>query len=250
MMTRRLLVCSVAALVLSNAAAYADEPKNLQDTVTFTLSSEDWVSTKTARVIINVEAAVNGATAGTARADMLKAVEGVAKADWKLTGFSRSQDQTGLERWSASFEARLPENALGGIHEAAKKAGKAGMQLSIAEIDFSPTLDETEAARATLRTKIYKSASEQLATLNATLPGRSYRIAEITFLDAGMPQIYTMKAMSMPNRRMAAMATSAGAPPESDAAMAMQRSEKISVSAAVVFASAPTQSATTGEAKR
>ncbi len=229
-----------------------------QDSVTFTLSAEDWIATRTARVAINVEAAVSGNAASTARSDMLKAVESLGKADWKLTSFSRSQDQTGLERWSAGFEARLPENALGGLHDAAKKAGRAGLQLTVASIDFSPTLDETESARAALRTRIYKSAAEQLASLNASLPGRNYRIAGITFMDRGMPQSsYAMNDMTAGKRRMVPMAVGAMAPAEMDVAAPMERSEKMSVSALVELSALPPPpqqqqqpTATGGEVKR
>ncbi len=86
---------------------------------------------------------------------MTKAVNNLAKADWRLTSFNRSEDQTGLERWSATFEARLPETDLNGLAETAKKISKAGMQLTIADIDFSPTLEEMETARAGLRTQVY-----------------------------------------------------------------------------------------------
>lgn len=241
MMTRRVLACAlVAALTACCSCAQAMEKNGHQDTVTFTLSTEDWVTAKTARVIIGVEAAVSGAAAGSARGDMLKAVENVAKSDWKLTGFSRAQDQTGLERWSASFEARLPENALGGLHEAAKKAGKAGMQLSVNAIDFSPTLDETESARAVLRAKLYKSAAEQLTALNAALPNRDYRIAEITFLDTGNAQPYAQNEIVTTRQRMVAMPSDATmSPVPVGAPKAMERSEKISVSAMVVMASLP-----------
>ncbi|MER2520028.1 MAG: SIMPL domain-containing protein [Bdellovibrionales bacterium] len=244
MMSNRILACATGLLLLANGGAQAEEPQKIQDTVTFTLSAEDWISTKTARVMINVEAAVSGNAAATARGDMLKAVENLAKTDWKLTGFTRSQDQTGLERWSASFEARLPENTLGGLHDAAKKAGKAGMQLSVAAIDFSPTLDETETTRAALRTKIYKNAADQLTALNAALPGRNYRIAEIILVDEGMPQPYVVSEMMGSKRQLTAMASSI--PTDMNNATPMERSEKISVSAMVKLAAVPPQAPVTG----
>jgi hypothetical protein len=215
--------------------AWAQEPTKPDDTVSFDLSAEDWVTTKTAHVALDVEAAVTAANAGSMRADMAKAVNDAAKADWRVTGFNRSQDQTGMERWSVTFDARLPESALNGLSDAVKKASKAGMQMTVGDIDFSPTLDETESARATLRTHILKDAGEQLTTLNTALPGRSYRIAQITF----EPEAFTPFRQIHP-RPMMAMASAAISPEGSaDSGQTQDHSQKLVLRAHVVYAALP-----------
>jgi len=217
------------------------EPPRPDDRVIFDLAAEDWVTTKTARVVVNVEAAVTASTAGTMRGDMAKAVSDLVKADWRLTSFTRSQDQTGLERWSASYEARVPENALGGLGENAKKLSKAGMQLAVNAIDFSPTLEETQAVHGALRTQIYKNANEQLAALNAAMPGRSYRIATINFsgdnegvAPSSPPMPVVMRGYAA-NAAAPMMAMANGGPDSSP----MERAEKVTVTARIVLASAP-----------
>lgn len=230
---RHLILPALFVLALLSTPVRAEEPKP-DDHVMFDLSVENWVTTKTARVSINVEAAVNSATAGSMRDDMMKAVANLTKGDWRLVSFNRNQDQTGLERWSASYETRLPETVLSGLGDAAKKASKAGMQLSIGEIDFSPTLDEIEAVRSDLRTQIYKKAADQLTALNGTMPGRNYRISVIEFGgDVPMP-MYGLK------RTMAPMAMNAAAAsiPVQDAEAA-ERSEKIRMTAHVTLAALP-----------
>lgn len=240
-MTRLFLALLISALMFSFTAK-ADHMDRPDDRLVFDLSAEDWVMTKTARVTVNVEAAVSGNTAGTMRADMLKAVNELVKGDWRLTSFTRSEDQTGLERWSASFESRVPENQLNGLNENAKKLSKAGMQLSVVNVDFSPTLDEMEAARAALRTQIYKQVSEQLAATNNAMPGRNYRVALVSFTgDDGMPQPRFMKARAA---EMTMMANAAPASPP------MERSEKITLTARVIFATAPDGKTSVPEAKR
>jgi predicted secreted protein len=226
----RFLTALFFALFLS-APVLADEPKP-DDTVSFDLSAEDWVAAKTAHVTLNVEAAVSAANAGAMRADMIRSVNDAAKADWKVTGFNRAQDQTGMERWSAVFEARLPETDLNGLAESVKKASKAGMQITVGDIDFNPTLDEIETARAGLRAHIFKDAGEQLVALNASLPGRGYRIAQINFDAAPMP----MFARPM-NRVMMASAASALSP--NDTASSPDHAQKIVLTAHVVFAALP-----------
>lgn len=232
----RFLILLVLFSFLSVAVRADDMPMHrmgtMDDRVEFTLAAEDWVTTKTARADINVEAAVSGATAGNTRAEMMKALGELAKADWRLVSFNRNQDQTGLERWSATFEARLPENELSGLDENAKKLSKAGMQLSVATIDFSPTLEEMEAARGAVRAQIYKMANDQLAALNSALPGHNYRIALIDFTGMeGMPMLKSQLALPGVMHTMA-MAASESAP-------SLERSEKVTLTARVVLAATP-----------
>jgi hypothetical protein len=240
---KRTALTAFMLLTLTALPVHAEEllPKP-DDHVSFNLAAEDWVTTKTARVMVGVEAAVGDSNAGSMREDMMKAVNDLAKTDWRLVSFNRSLDQTGLERWSAMFESRLPENELSGLAERAKKAGKAGLQLSVGGIDFSPTLDEMEAARATLRAKIYKQANEQLTALNATLPGRTYRISGIDFSgEAGgpPPMPFVARGKMMPMMASAAVSSEAAGPAE--------RSEKITLSAEVTLATAPVPAAGTGK---
>ncbi|MDD3029588.1 MAG: hypothetical protein PHS57_04835 [Alphaproteobacteria bacterium] len=188
----------LAALLAYPAAAFSSEPP-ADDAVSFDLAAETWVSTQKATVRLNVEAAVSDADASKTRSAMDRAVRSVAKADWHMTNFVRSQDKTGLERWSVFFEARLADDSLNGLAEAVKKAGRPGMQIRVASIDFSPSLDEIEAARAALREQLLKQAAEQLAALNATLPGRHFRIGAVSFSNEGAPIPRPVKALFATN---------------------------------------------------
>ncbi|HEU0118513.1 MAG TPA: hypothetical protein VFR09_07760 [Alphaproteobacteria bacterium] len=232
--SRLALLAALATLPALSASAQEVQLPKQDDRVVFDVSGEDWVMTKTAHVTVNVEAAVNGNNAGSMRNDMVKAVNDLSKGDWRLTAFNRSQDSTGLERWSSTFEARLPENQLNGLEDSAKKLSKVGMQMTVGDINFSPTLDEMEAARGGLRTKIFKEVSDQLTALNSTLPGRNYRIAMINFSGTGdepmpvaMPRVVRGQAMMMAANSSAPMP--AATPP-------MERAEKIEMTARVVFA--------------
>lgn len=231
----RFLLAALLALTVLIPVAHAEEFQKPDDHVVFDLSAEDWVTTKTAHVTLGIEVAVSGGNAGSMRADMNKAVNDLAKADWRLTAFDRSQDQTGLERWSASYEARLPENMLNGLADNAKKLSKAGLQLSVTDIDFTPTLEEKETIRAAVRTQIYKSANEQLALLNSSLTGRNYRIAMINFTgdETVMPTPQVMRGMAPKSMMMSSSVSAVGSAPS------MERSEKILLSARVVYAANP-----------
>jgi hypothetical protein len=232
---RRLLIPAFLSVFLLASAARAEEMQKPDDHVSFNLAAEDWVTTKTARVTVNVEAAVSSVSTDSMRSDMIKAVNGLTASDWRLVSFYRNQDQTGLERWSANFEARLPEMAIGGLSDNAKKLSKAGMQMSVANVDFSPTLDEVETVRAGLRAVLYKKAADQLAALNGALPGRAYRIAAIDFNDGENPMPARMMGGGVMHPATAgpvAISSAATAPEPA----AVERSEKIRLAARVVLA--------------
>jgi hypothetical protein len=108
------------------------------------------------------------------------------------------------------------------------------MQMTVGDIDFSPTLDETESARAALRTHILKDAGEQLTALNAALPGRSYRIAQITF----EPDAFSAPR-PIRSRPMIAMASAALAPAPSDSGQTQDHSQKLVLRAHIVYAALP-----------
>lgn len=203
-----------------------------QDNVAMTLTTEGWVTTKTARVTMAIEAAVSGDTAGTMRTTMGKAVNDIVKADWRLIGFNRGQDQTGMERWSALYEARIAENELGDIATEAKKASKAGMQINVANVDFTPTLAEVEAALSDVRSQLYKQANDQVAVLNKELPGRNFRVATVDFDSASANPAQYAPA---PMMGRAMMMAKGGAPEMDMAEMPLERSKKLVISARVTF---------------
>lgn len=237
------LVCLVLSAFLFPGMARAEHEKP-DDRVIFDVTAEDWVTTKTARVTANVNASVSGATAGTARASMEKALDDLVKTDWRLIAFNRGQDQTGMEFWNVTYEARLPENQLSGLNEKAKKLSKPGLQVAISNIDFSPTLDETQTAMGQVRSKIYKMANDQLAALNAAMPGRTYRIALVDFVPeddnvAPRPAMARLRA----DKAMFMEANAGGTAP-APAAAPMERSEKIVMTARVVLAATPPATST------
>jgi len=229
---KRLCLVMLIFMNLVSTRVWSQENSKADDRVVFNLAAEDWVTTKTAHVTLGIEASVSSNNAGSMRADLTKAVNDVAKADWRLTSFERKPDQTGLEHWSVVFDARLPENQLNGLVEEAKKISKAGMQMSIQNIDFTPTLEEKQVVLSAIRTQLYKNTNEQLALLNNAIPGRNFRIAAIDFtgdepraLPAGIPRFATNS-----------MALSAS---DASSSASVERSEKVIMIAHVVLATSP-----------
>ncbi len=244
-MTLRALLL-ILTLLLPSLAIAGEEPKP-DDVIAVNLSTEGWVQAKAARVMVSVNAAVVGEKASTTRDSMLKAVSDLAsKTEWRLTSFNRGQDPTGLEQWSAIFEARLPESDLGGIHQKAKAASKAGMQLAILNIDFSPTLAEVETVRADIRKTLLAMVSKELETVNAANPGRNFRVSQINF--GGAQPMMPPQMMLMKQRMVQGMMADASAPMMegvTSSSGSMETSQKIEMSANVTFAALAPASANT-----
>ncbi|MBB6252500.1 hypothetical protein [Nitrospirillum iridis] len=213
---RRLLAASLiataslAALPLASAPAMAQMMgQPAQDQVTLTLTAEDWVKTDTARVSLTVDA--GGGNAGSARADVLKAAQAVSdKGEWRVVSFDRQQDAAGLDHWRAELEARLPETQLGGLADRARQASRAGLQIKVAGIDFTPTLAEQEAVRARLREALYRRVTEEMKALNTAFPGRDFRVGRVDFNAAVMPMMQRAPMMAMAKMADAAPAEGGG----------------------------------------
>ncbi len=154
-----------------------------------------------------------------------------------MINFNRSTDQTGLERWNATLEARLPEAQLTGLNAAAKSASRPGLQFTVNGTDMSPTLAEMEAGRAKLRETLLVKANEELARVNKGAGGRTYRIADIQFGTFGMPMPVPMMAYAknsrMANAEMAVAADSAGG-----GGASFSVDQQIQMTATVTFATA------------
>jgi len=223
------IILSLVAFVPT--ASYALDAKQKDDKIIFTLSAKDWVTTKTARVFINVEAAVTQKTANNMRKKMINAVNSVAKSDWRLVNFRRNQDKTGMEHWSASFEARLPEIILSSLNEQAKKKSIAGMQIKIRNIDFSPTLEERQEVKNKLRRKIYELAKIQLDEFNKTT-NKLYRIAMVDFTGRAHAFRNNRSYRNMEMMADKAMVSSAPMP-------SIKKSEKVIITATIILAAKP-----------
>ncbi len=227
-------VLLAALLAFPVAADDRDIPPN--DEIVLQLRSEAWVETSTARLVAVVERVLTGEQA----ADQNRRVPAVLNelapdTDWRVVGFNRSRDASGLERWRIVAEARLPESALGGIYDRAQAASKPGQQVSIAEVDFSPTLAEREATMAKLRADIYRRAAEEAARAAEVWPDRGFRVQRVEFAFGGGPT----PPQPLARFGKAAAAPEAAASMAMDAGAGLDLSERMVVTATVVLAAPP-----------
>ncbi|HEU0071957.1 MAG TPA: SIMPL domain-containing protein [Alphaproteobacteria bacterium] len=188
------LLSAVTAIGQAQAQA-ADMPR---DEIVLQLAAEDWVETKTARVVASADVAIAGENRASVRDRMLDALKKLSpEADWRLSQFTRSQDSAGLERWRVTAETRLAEKSLGGLDDRAKSLSQPGLQLRIAATQFTPTLEEREATLAKLRAKLYAQAKQEAEQAGKTWPDRAYRVARVDFQQTVVPMM-RMQAEAAP----------------------------------------------------
>ena len=229
------ILSAILAAMISVVPAFADDrPPLPPDTVQLSLSAEGWVEAGAARVRIAVDSALSGGEICDLRAKLKDTLAKlVPNADWHITALDRARDQAGLERWHLEAEARAPETALDGLYDRAKSVSKPGEQVTVSDIDFTPSMAEREAVMADLRAKIYAAAKDELAKLGSVYPDRNYRLRMLDFGPQGpMP---TMKLARAPGM-MASTAESAPSPSPIGVA------EHVELSANVVLAAEPPKS--------
>lgn len=205
MTTRITAFALLAALCLPGGATLAQttEPAYaIEDQVLLNLSAEMWVETASPKVIITLNAAraeANGTEVRTEMRGLLAELGTPAEGEtWRMLSFDESRDNTGLTRWSATAETRLTAEVLDGLADRVQAAGRAGMQLRLNQIDFSPTLSEMEAARAELRFRIYGQAAQEISALEAVFEDRDFRMGRVDFLGgAYAPSPAPMARMEM-----------------------------------------------------
>jgi hypothetical protein len=201
----------LGAFVLFGAARAEAQVQPRHDEIVLELSAEEWVETKTARVVIAVDLAIGAGQFGQARAEVEGDLRAISpKGEWRLTQFNKLRDEAGYERWRMLAEARLPDKVLSSLGATVKNVSRSGCAFHIQAIDYTPTLVEREAARASLRARLYAEAGREVAAISKAFPGRGFRIGHIDFTGQvmmGRPMMDSART----TRVMAAQAKSAPA---------------------------------------
>ncbi|MCK4870190.1 MAG: hypothetical protein KAS93_03680 [Gammaproteobacteria bacterium] len=221
---KKIVICVCALFCVFSA--YAGENVQSLNRVVLNLRAEQWVQTKSARVIVNVNAALDKSAMATAHAVIMRKLEGLSnKGRWHITSFNRSQGQSGLEQLKVVAQARLKENALANLRDQAKAVSKPGFTFSIARIVFQPNLVAFERVRAKLRARIYAQALAELKSLNDVYSKQHFYLHTIDFVGR-------IIAAPLARNSVAMMAYKTGG-----SASSLSVSNKEVINAQVVFAS-------------
>lgn len=170
------VTCSAQAIVLPPM------PGTQLNQVVFEVSAEQWITTKTAKVIVTVNATMNEEkAAGLYQNINQKLGKVVDNTAWHITNIERTQDKSGLEQATITAEARLTDAQIANLRSRLQSISKAGENYSIAGIEYTPTLIERETAETALRNQLYQQIKNELAQLNVVYPNQKFVVHNISF---------------------------------------------------------------------
>lgn len=200
-------------IIFYSAMAFADvDYGSLLNKVSLNLHSQQWVTTKTALVIVGINAAVADQGIANVQATVLNKLKQLSdKGEWHVMSFNRQQDQSGLESIRITAQARLPQDQLSGLRDKAKSITKPGETYNIDDVQFIPSDEELKQAMISLRNDIYTQAKNEIEALNKTYPDQKYYVYSIDFgIQPSAPMAANMMAMEKSSLRMAAAPIAVG----------------------------------------
>lgn len=171
------------ALMFLSSSVFAVEvqPKLVLDKVNFQLSAKQWVTTQSALLHVTINVTLNKADLVKARADIMDKLQKIAKGEWHLTRFDRSQDNSGLERLYVQAQARINQGELTDIYQNAKSASAPGARYDISGVEFKPSLEEIQQVRTKIREQLYQQVNDEIARLNKAYPEQHYSVKQLEF---------------------------------------------------------------------
>jgi len=180
-----ILIFSLLALfTIASTAIAAKGP--ILNKVSLQLQSESWATTKTARVVIGINATLQDRALGQIHGQILNNLKKIAASQWHITQFNRSKSQSGLEQLYVQASTRVPENVLADVRAKAKAVSRPGANYNIVAIQFNPSFAEIEKVKAQLRQKIYADAKAELARLNTVYPNEKFYLHSVSFSDGAL----------------------------------------------------------------
>jgi len=188
-------------LMAGTSLAFAGDvaPQSVLDKVLFQVSAKQWVTTQSALLSVSINVTLNSADLVKARADIMDRLNKIAKSNWYLIQFDRSQDSSGLEKLYVLAQTRVNQAALTDIYQNAKSISAPGAKYEIAGVEFKPGLEETQAVLAKIREQLYQQINDEISRLNKVYPLQNYSVSHLSFVEgdnATQPRPYQQKAMN------------------------------------------------------
>jgi hypothetical protein len=187
--------------------------KMVLDKVVLQISAKQWATTQTALLNVKINATLTNADLVKARSDIMSNLSKIAKGDWQIIQFERSQDSSGLEKLDVVAQARVPQASLTDIYQNAKSVSKPGATYEINEVEFKPSLEEMQQAKSQLRERLYHQINDELGRLNKIYSNQNYSVNRIIFFEGNqvMPMAKAYQAKTMHTLAVTAAATPAPA---------------------------------------
>ncbi|KTD73899.1 hypothetical protein [Legionella tucsonensis] len=202
----RQVAVRMLALMLVTPFAFAENvlppPLSSQlvlDKIDFQVSAKQWVTTQTALLGVSINVTLTSADLVKARADIMERLNKIAKGEWHLIEFDRSQDSSGLEKLFVQAQARVSQEVLTDIYKNAKDVSLPGAKYEISSVDFKPSFDETQVVLGQIRQRLYQQVNDELARINKAYPAQNYSVSNLVFVEGTnppQPRPYQAKTMN------------------------------------------------------
>ncbi|CZG27483.1 TPA: hypothetical protein NGG10_000580 [Legionella pneumophila] len=192
----------ILGLMVLTPFVWADNetPDLVLDKIFFQVSAKKWVTTQTALLNVSINATLSNADLVKARADIMDSLNKIAKGEWHLVQFDRSQDSSGLEKLYVQAQARVDQSALTNIYQNAKSVSKPGAKYEISGVEFKPSLEETQVVRAKIREQLYQQVNDEINRMNKAYPKQNYSVSNLVFVEGDnipqQPRAYQAKEMN------------------------------------------------------
>lgn len=159
------------------------------DRVYFQVTAKKWVSTQSALLNVSINVTLNNADLVKARADIMDSLNKIAKGEWHLLEFDRSQDSSGLEKLYVQAQARVDQSALTDIYQNAKSVSMPGAKYDINGVEFKPSLEETQAVRSKIREQLYQQVNDEISRMNKAYSAQKYSVSNLAFYEGDNPPL-------------------------------------------------------------
>jgi hypothetical protein len=201
------ILCSIFLFAHCFASTEASGVKFKLNKVILTLGAKKWVKTQSAKLQVSINATLTNKNLVMMRADIMSKLNAIAKGDWHITQFNRSQDSSGLEKLFVQAEARVNQSLLSDVNVKAKRVTKPGAKYQVTNVDFNPSLQEMQQAKKDVREMIYQKANKEIASLNAAYPTQKYSLFELVFVSPA--QLNRLKPAAYKTNKLQMMVASA-----------------------------------------
>lgn len=205
-------------------------PPLVLDKVSFQISAKQWVSTHTALLGVSINATLNNADLVKARSDIMARLNKIAKGEWHLLEFNRSQDSSGLEKLDVVAQARVDQVDLTHIYQQAKAVSAPGAKYTISSVEFKPGMEETQRVLSNVREQLYQQVQQELSRLNSVYPSQNYTVNNLVFINGDAPVVQPRTYQAKEMNTMMFAAAGANIP-------ALSVSNEVSLTAVVELAS-------------
>lgn len=159
-----------------------------QNVVTLPLSAHNWVKSKTAKVVVQLNASVKDKQVLNLPDQLHQTLHKLADQNWHVTHFDKDSDKSGLNKVVIDAQTRLDNQAILKLKQQLKDVSQAGMTYHLKEVSYKPSFKQLQANRAQLRQSIYQQAQQEAQTLQKTYSDKQPHIQSINFIPGLLKQ--------------------------------------------------------------